>query len=156
MNRGQSVQQVKSLDRSARTMGVAVLMREDQRRPSGTIHNARGQYPENPAMPGWIVQNDAVGHKRSVGVAQSLPLNLDGRKRSPRFPVAWAPIGIEKSLSRHPKRRSPLRCILLSPALAWAGSLELRARYEPNGGSQAIEFEEIANRGKTSAENIKI
>src|SRR5580692_8024119 len=61
-------------------MRVAVLMGEHQRGPPSAIHDARGKDSEHAAVPCGIVQDDAVGGKFAVRIAQGLQLEIDDFK----------------------------------------------------------------------------
>ena len=81
MNRSQSVQQVKSLDRSARAVGCRSTCRTSAGRPvRSTMREA--SIPRTPRCQAGSSRMMQSARNASLGIAQSLQLNLDGRKRA--------------------------------------------------------------------------
>ena len=63
-------------------MRIAIGMGDDERRPAGAVHHARGQNAQHAAMPLRVVEDEAIGGIRAVGVDQGQQLAVDGVERA--------------------------------------------------------------------------
>src|SRR5579862_833119 len=76
MNRSKSLEEVKAFDGASRTVGLSVLMSEDERRAPGAVDDARGENAEDAAMPVRIVEDETFR-----GCGKGCELSLDGLER---------------------------------------------------------------------------
>ena len=77
MDCGEGVEEVEAFDGAAGAVGVAIFVGEDEGRAAGAVDDARGENSEDAAMPGGVVEDDALGEKISRCGAQGFELGFD-------------------------------------------------------------------------------
>ena len=58
VNRGKCVEEMKAFDGAARTVGLPILVSEDESRTSGAVDDARGKNAKDAAVPVGIVEDE--------------------------------------------------------------------------------------------------